>query len=477
MKLAYKNLLQGNEVEFFVSSSQTGFGASALRSDLISDILRFKIGWTIIAGINDRIDFNRGGVKFATIAPGVYVTGASLATAIKAALEAADAPPVWDVWYNSGTNHFWISAATAFTLLFGTGANKTRSIAIDLGYTETDKTGLNDYHAEEASYQSRHWVGIDLGTTDGFSITIVAGVNDEIRFGLGLTATVAPGFYASGTALAAAITTAMLAAWPSPWLVTFNVLTRTFTFSISGSGGGMTSLNFGTSTVPPSLHRAIGFRDFNYPAGPDSHTGSPVGGTPDPFDLVIVRSHNVSETGSIRFDAHATSLNATALGAAVDFTTPLLGDDPRADDFSSLMKRYARIVVDDVQNPTGFNELGVGFIGEGVPVPEYAPQLPGFVRANQQLSDISTSVGGTHQINRRRRRRVYTIRLKLFSQADEDLFDALDLAMPAGSNFFLIFDETDPSSIIYGFLIEGLKFEYQGGELRYVMMNFAEALE
>jgi hypothetical protein len=132
-------------------------------------------------------------------------------------------------------------------------------------------------------------------------------------------------------------------------------------------------------------------------------------------------------------------------------------------------------VFDDVTNTEGFVEIAVAHVG---PTIEPAGlQAPGFVTRNDQLSSISYAVGGAHHMTQRRRRPVYSMQWKLFSKAEQDAFDALDAARPAGSNFFITFDTADPETTVYGFLVKGLTFERQLGELRYMAMEFAEALD
>jgi hypothetical protein len=173
------NLVQASATTRSASSSATGFPVANLTDPLRSKTWRSATGWTIVTGWNDRIDFNRGGVLVATIAAGTYATGAAMCTAIVTALEAADATPVWACAYTA--NAFVIStAAHTFTLLFLTGTNAAagRSIHQDLGFTSTDKTpAALTWTAEAASYQSRHYVGVDLGSAIASTVGVVLNHN------------------------------------------------------------------------------------------------------------------------------------------------------------------------------------------------------------------------------------------------------------------------------------------------------------
>src|SRR6185503_2128461 len=97
---------------------------------------------------------------------GTYTTGSALATAIVAALEAEDATPVWACAYNPTTHTFTLSADLAHTLLWSTGANATKSIGRDLGFdTSADDASATSHTADVASYQSRHALYFDLGSS------------------------------------------------------------------------------------------------------------------------------------------------------------------------------------------------------------------------------------------------------------------------------------------------------------------------
>jgi hypothetical protein len=169
------NLVKASTTTLSASSSATANPVSFLTDQLRSKTWRSATGWTIVSGWNDRIDFDRGGVKVATITAGTYTTGAALAAAVVTALEAGDATPVWACTYTS--NIFTISSDLAFTLLFLTGTNAAagRSIHRDMGYADLDKTtaATTSWPADAASYQSRHYVAVDLGAASNFTAGVV----------------------------------------------------------------------------------------------------------------------------------------------------------------------------------------------------------------------------------------------------------------------------------------------------------------
>ena len=156
-----------------------------LKDQLRSKTWRSAIGWTIVAGFNDKIDFNRSGVKVATLTAGTYATGADLAAHIVARLEAADATPVWACSYSGSTFKFTISSDLSFTLLWGSGANTGTACHKDLGWAASDTGASTSQVATNAAYTSRHWVKADLGS----ALAVRAGIAVNHNAGAGGTFT------------------------------------------------------------------------------------------------------------------------------------------------------------------------------------------------------------------------------------------------------------------------------------------------
>jgi len=160
----YQNFgkLSGNIIS--ASSEDTQYPVEHLIDTLRSKTWRSKLGWNIVTGFNDRLDFTEGvtGDAAAVIPPGNYVSGETLATAIQTAMNTAATDNTYAVTYSSVTFKFTVArdaGAAAFGLEHFTGANKTRSISADLGYdVSADDTGLTTYPADNTSYKSREWV-------------------------------------------------------------------------------------------------------------------------------------------------------------------------------------------------------------------------------------------------------------------------------------------------------------------------------
>ena len=161
-RILVTNRVQAPATVLTATSTQTGSPISRLKDQLRSKTWRSAVGWTILQGVNDKIDFNRGGVKEATIAAGTYATGALLSAAIVTALEAADATPVWACAYSGSTFKFTVSSDLAFTLLWSTGANTGWACHKELGFAVTDTGSATSQVGASAVYQSRHVVVADL---------------------------------------------------------------------------------------------------------------------------------------------------------------------------------------------------------------------------------------------------------------------------------------------------------------------------
>ena len=171
-RLSVLNRIAAAATVLSASGAQSSAPVVWLKDQLRSKTWRAPLGWTIAAGFNDRIDFNRSGVKVATVAPGTYATGAALATAVIAALEAADATPVWACTYSTSTFKFTVSSDIAFTLLWGTGANAATACRQELGFAASDTSSATSHAGANAVYQSRHWLKADLGS----ALSVQAGI-------------------------------------------------------------------------------------------------------------------------------------------------------------------------------------------------------------------------------------------------------------------------------------------------------------
>lgn len=451
------------------SSEQPSFTREALQRQGVTDVLRFKVGWDVVTGVNDRIDFNRGGVKVATLTAGNYATAAAYAAAAVAALEAADSTPVWAASQDSSTGVWSISSDIAFTLLFGSGANKARSIAGDAGFDATDSSSATSQSGSRPAWQSRKWVNLDAGQDLGFWL-IVEGVNDTLDVLFGGTpyaARIAAGLYDSGHALAVAVRAALEVAAPAAgWSVVYDGDTSTFVVSRTNPFDILTLTGANTD-------RSIA-GDLGYDSAAD-HTGNSLyisdvtvtGSAVDPVEVAAILGHSLSDSATARLDAHTSSLVAAGLGTSVAFTDTLDRDPERRSDLrlavfaSARTERYWRLVIDDTlsgapNDARSVAELGVWFLGTMLRLTGIAPELSD---ERDELSTITMAVEGAHSVVRRATRRVFDVRIHTIS--DDDKLDLEDFAdeVRAGGAFFFTLDPDDPFACRFVFLAEGLQFQ------------------
>lgn len=153
-----------------VSSEQVQAPKTFLDDPLRSKRWRTELGWNIVAGFNDKIDFTEGtsGAAVATLTVGNYATGTLMAAEIQTQLNAAATDNTYTCTYSAVTNKFTIARATGtdtIDLDWNTGPNAATSAGIDLGYdVSADDTGLTTYPADFVSHGSRSWIKFDLGT-------------------------------------------------------------------------------------------------------------------------------------------------------------------------------------------------------------------------------------------------------------------------------------------------------------------------
>jgi hypothetical protein len=176
-RLSVQNRIAAAATVLSASAAQAAAPVAWLKDQLRSKTWRSPLGWTITAGFNDKIDFNRGGVKVATVAAGTYATGAALAAAVVTALEAADATPVWACSYSVSTFKFTVSSDLAFTLLWGTGTNTGTACHKELGFAVADTGSATSQVGANAVYQSRHFIKADLGSALSVQVGIVINHN------------------------------------------------------------------------------------------------------------------------------------------------------------------------------------------------------------------------------------------------------------------------------------------------------------
>lgn len=92
---------------------------------------------------NNLLDFNRGGVKQATLNAGVY-TAKEFADEVARALNAADYSSAWTCTFDFATLKFTVAANTSFTLLAGSGTAHTTAPFGLLGFDNSDQASSSN---------------------------------------------------------------------------------------------------------------------------------------------------------------------------------------------------------------------------------------------------------------------------------------------------------------------------------------------
>lgn len=126
-------------------------------------------GWGLwwIDSTNNKIDFNDGSVRVATLTANAY-DASSLAAEIASKMTAAGGQ-TYTCTYSDSTNKFTISASSTFSLLWSTGANKANSVGTHIGYDMTqDDTGSNSYTADYLRIHNA--AGFQVDSFDGSAV-------------------------------------------------------------------------------------------------------------------------------------------------------------------------------------------------------------------------------------------------------------------------------------------------------------------
>ena len=186
-RLLWNNLVKASASVLAASGAQLTFPVSNVLNATRSRTWRTPVGWVIVTGFNDSLDFTEGttGDATATITAGTYATGADLAAAIQTAMNAAATDNTYSVSYDGSTKKFTIARATGsdtFGLEWSTGASanagKQGSCALDLGFDDSaDDTGATTYTSDTATYQSRHYLLVDFGAATAFQAWGLVGHN------------------------------------------------------------------------------------------------------------------------------------------------------------------------------------------------------------------------------------------------------------------------------------------------------------
>lgn len=329
-RILWQNFSQLTGVALTASSKTTSMPVSMLGDPLRSQKWRSLVGWNIVAGFNDELDFTEGvtGDATATLTPGNYATGTLLAAEIQTQLNAAATDNTYTVTYSTTTFKFTFTRATGaatFGIEWSTGSNATSSCGLDLGFAvAADDTGATTYTSDEVSYHTREWVKIVLPSAQGVT---------------------------AGVAL----------------------------------------------------------------------------------------DHNLLDTSAtITLEGH-TSDAWTSPDTSEELTND--GDGKRIEFFTESIKQFWRFVIDDVQNPVGYSELGVAWVSDyTTPSTAYNAEVR---RIRGEQSKVSFADQGAGYQDAKPTRMNWRLIWGHVTVADKTNFETIGDYVTAGRPFFFAFDPTE----------------------------------
>lgn len=290
--------------------------------------------FTIIAGINDTIDFKEDAVvRAATIAPGTY-TIEDLETAVESALDAPGSA-TYSASYSASTQKFTLSGSGGsvgeIQFLWGTGGNVAKSAASLLGFDAADDTGALTYTSDNELYWSI--LHIEIGSTFTIDTT-----NNKIDFYENATseethaAEIASGTY-TVAGLAAAVESALETASATgdnniEYTVSYDNSTEKFTIEEKGSNLTAFKLLWREgANVLNSAAATLGFSPVADDEALLSYTGdSKVG---DVVHVSISASDDIEDVADAINDADA-GVKAAAIFNGTGYQFTLRGEDSGA---------------------------------------------------------------------------------------------------------------------------------------------------
>lgn len=285
-------------------------------------------------------------------------------------------------------------------------------------------------------------------------------LNNKIDFSEGgptLTATLTSGSYATGALLAAEIKIQLDAIGALTYTVTYSGVTNKFTIAASGvfelrwfTGPNATSfsagIDIGFDISADDTGAASYLADFA-----SYHSREWI-----KYDLQTAMTVLVA----IAFDGNFISGAVVRLqGNATDVWTAPTFNQALTEDTDTFVKhiaflttaqtfRYWRMVIDDVQNPDGFTELGVPYIGS-----YFEPEngySAAFTEDRAELSVVERAEQGATFQHVRKTSREYPLQWLGETEADKEIFIDFAELVQVGRPFFMAFEpDVDIQNTLY----------------------------
>lgn len=314
-------------------------------------------------------------------------------------------------------------------------------------------------------------------TMTGWTITTQNNYIDFVRSGT-KTAVITPGYYATGTAMAAAIVTAMEAADSTPvWECDYGVAAAN-TFRIRNTGAALNfDLLFLTGVnAYRSIHRSLGFSNVDL-TGNTTYTAGSVSYQSQHFLVITLTAAQATEgvTAIGMFDHNYNGEQPACVlqvqsNATNDWSAPtiqanstfgsasvVLGASPQGRKYISESNHtYWRVKVDDVSNPVGYFELPILWLGNYITSPHCFSVSQS--RKPRDFSSVMSAIPGQHSAVYRNRRKELSLEVAevLDATAESTLREFFE-DIHSGENFILDLDPSAADSqpwtkILYGFM-------------------------
>ena len=312
---------------------------------------------------------------------------------------------------------------------------------------------------------------------------IIAGWNDSVRFdpsGGELTATIAPGFYATGSEIATAFAAALDAIDPGGTTYAGSYDSTTGKITLTTNNGALTL--YWTSALS-TARRELGY-DATDETG-DIHVGDSAVyqsrhylacdfGSALPITAAVLLDDNLSATATLKVQSSATSVLAALTAPTVTQTLTDQGDHWKAY-FASQSHRYVVFLIDDVGNKVGYAEAGIACLGT-YRQPAVAYSSDPYVEQGEDLSTVDRATEGANFGDERPEARAWTLSWDDITDADAAIFRAFRTATPRGKCFFFDFDPATTGGMVYGFRDSPLPLPQTSGVYWTPTFLFREAL-
>jgi hypothetical protein len=305
---------------------------------------------------------------------------------------------------------------------------------------------------------------------------VVSGFNNKIYFLEGASSrvgTIALGNYASGTAYAAAVTTAMNTApgHTNTYLVSYNTTTKIFTIART-AGAATVTLQFASISFQDSCHKDMAFDNVNQsggtsyspllPAYKSREWVSITGFSPGSASARIVYNCNFGSSAVFgEINSSGTFENFTPPSQLSQVSATLLNLIP----VSAVAGGFCRITIEDVSfNTSGYSEIGLIFVGHYLQLGRTFVQ--GWTLTLGQLSQYAISDTGTVFQDLKASPRAWSLEWHRLSTSNRNsLISFQNDNVRVGGSFFIHLDPLNVSTdLYYVYMTSPLQFTQRVGD-------------